>query len=113
MNQFNRNASGIVLALTLATVTGCAATPATESTGEYIDSTAITAKVKAGILEQPKLRLFDIHVETSKGVVRLGGYAASQSSIDKAVEIARRVDGVKSVNNEMRIVQQAKGRPES
>lgn len=113
MNQLNRNASAVVLALALATITGCAATPARESTGEYIDSAAITAKVKAGILEQPTLKLFDIHVETFKGVVRLSGAAASQSSIDKAVDIARGVNGVKSVKNEMRIMQQAKGQPES
>lgn len=113
MYQLNRNASAIVLALALAALTGCAATPTTESTGQYIDSAAITAKVKAGILDQPELKLFDIHVETSKGVVHLSGVVASQSSMDKAVEIARKVNGVKSVKNEMRIAQQAKGPPES
>jgi osmotically-inducible protein OsmY len=104
MNQLKRRASAVFLAVALATITGCAATPATESTGEYIDDAAITAKVKAGILDQPALKSFDIHVETLKGTARLRGVAASQSSIDKAVEVARGVNGVKSVKNEMRVM---------
>lgn len=104
MNQLKRSASAVFLALALATITGCAATPTTESTGEYLDDAAITAKVKASMLDQPTLKAFDIHVETFKGTVRLRGVAASQSSIDKAVEVTRGVDGVKSVKNEMRLM---------
>jgi len=102
--QLKRSASAVFLALTLAAIAGCAATPTRESTGEYVDDAAITAKVKAAILDQPTLKVFDIHVDTFKGTVRLSGVVASQSSIDKAVEVARRVSGVKSVKNEMRVM---------
>lgn len=104
MNQLKRSATAIMLAFALAAISGCAATPTTESTGEYIDDATITAKVKAGILDQPTLKSFDIHVETTRGTVWLRGVAASQSSIEKAVEVARGVSGVKSVNNEMRVM---------
>jgi len=104
MNQLKRGAFVFFLALALAMITGCAATPTTESTGEYVDDAAITAKVKASILDQPTLKSFDIHVETFKGTVRLRGVAASQSAMDKAVEVARGVNGVKSVKNEMRLM---------
>jgi len=104
MNQLKRSALVVFLALAVATMAGCAATPTTESTGEYIDDAAITAKVKAGILDQPTLKAFDIHVETFRGTVQLRGVAASQSSIDKAAEVARGVNGVKSVRNEMRVM---------
>jgi osmotically-inducible protein OsmY len=102
MNQLKRRACAVFLATALAVLAGCAATPSTESTGEYIDDAAITAKVKAGILDQPTLKSLDIHVETFRGAVRLSGVAASQTAIDKAVEVARRVNGVKSVTNELR-----------
>ncbi|MEK7752066.1 MAG: BON domain-containing protein [Acidobacteriota bacterium] len=103
MKQLRRSASAVFLAVALATITGCAATPSAESTGEYVDDTVITAKVKAAILDQPTLKSFDIHVETFRGRVHLRGVAASQSIIDKAVEVARGVSGVKSVKNEMQV----------
>ena len=104
MSQLKRRASAVLVAIALTTMAACAATPSTESTGEYVDDAAITAKVKAGILDQPTLKSFDIHVETFRGTVHLRGVAASQSSIDKAVEVARGVNGVKSVKNEMRVM---------
>jgi osmotically-inducible protein OsmY len=104
MIQLKRRASAVLLAVALATMAGCAATPARESTGEYIDDATITAKVKAVLLDQPALKSFDIHVETFRGTVRLRGVAASQSSVDKAVEVARGVSGVKAVENELRVM---------
>ena len=104
MHQLKRSASAVFLAVALVGIAGCAATPTRESTGEYVDDAAITAKVKAAILDQPTLKVFDIHVDTFKGTVRLSGVVASQSTIDKAVEVARRVSGVKSVRNEMRVM---------
>lgn len=104
MHQLKRSASAVFLAVSLASITGCAATPTTESTGQYIDDAAITAKVKAAILDQPTLKSLDIHVDTFKGTVRLSGIVASRATIDKATEVARRVAGVKSVRNEMRVM---------
>jgi osmotically-inducible protein OsmY len=104
MHQLKRSASAVFLALALACIAGCAATPTTESTGQYIDDAAITAKVKAAILDQPALKSLDIHVDTFKGTVRLSGIVASRSIIDRATEVARGVAGVKSVRNEMRVM---------
>ena len=72
-----------------------------ESTGEYIDDAVITAKVKEAVLAEPSLKSAEINVETLKGTVQLSGFVRSRADINKAVEIARRVKGVKSVKNDM------------
>ena len=72
-----------------------------ESPGEYLDDSVITAKVKAAVLEEPTLKSAEINVETSKGRVQLSGFVSSRADIDKAVEVAKRVKGVKSVENDM------------
>ena len=96
------------LATLLATVVllaavGCAATPTHEGTGEYIDDSAITTKVKAAILNEPGLKVSEINVETFKGVVQLSGFVSSRDDMDKAVKLARDVGGVKSVTNNMQL----------
>lgn len=90
-------------AITMIFMLGCASTPTREGTGEYIDDTVITTKVKKEILEEPGLKSAEINVETFKGVVQLSGFVSSQSAIDKAVQVARAVKGVKSVTNSMRV----------
>ena len=92
-----------VSALVLATLLGCASTAKHEGTGEYIDDTVITTKVKAEIFEEPGLKSAEINVETFKGVVQLSGFVSSQANINRAVEVARAVKGVKSVKNDMRV----------
>jgi osmotically-inducible protein OsmY len=89
----------------LATVTtlGCASTAKSEGTGEYVDDSVVTAKVKTAILEQPNLKSAEINVETFKGVVQLSGFVSSQASADSAVKVAQGVGGVKSVKNDMRV----------
>jgi osmotically-inducible protein OsmY len=72
-----------------------------ESTGEYIDDAVITAKVKEAVLEEPSLKSAEINVETSKGTVQLSGFVRSRVDINKAVEVAKHVKGVKSVKNDM------------
>jgi len=104
MKQLKRSASAVFLAVTLVTMMGCAANLPQESAGEYVDDAVITTKVKAAILDRPTLKLFDIHVETFKGVVQLRGIVASQSIIDEAVKVARSINGVKSVKNYMRVM---------
>jgi osmotically-inducible protein OsmY len=80
---------------------GCASTPTREGTGEYIDDSAITTKVKAAILNEPTLKVFQINVETFKGEVQLSGFVDSAQSVNKAREVARGVKGVKSVKNNL------------
>ena len=82
---------------------GCASTPTQESTGEYIDDTTITAKVKAKFVEDKEVSAAAINVETFKGVVQLSGFANSRHEADKATEIARKTKGVKSVKNDIRL----------
>lgn len=87
----------------LLTATGCAATPTRQGTGEYLDDAVITTKVKAQIFGDASLQSREINVESFKGVVQLSGFVGSQQDIDRAVQIARHVDGVVSVKNDMRL----------
>lgn len=80
---------------------GCASTPTRESSGEYVDDSAITTKVKAEIFNDPALKVFQIGVETFKGEVQLSGFVDSTQSVKKAGEVARGVKGVKSVKNNL------------
>jgi len=78
-----------------------ASAPKQESAGEYLDDAVITAKVKAAVLKVPSLKSAEINVETFKGTVQLAGFVRSRADIDKAVEVAKGVKGVKSVKNDM------------
>ena len=80
---------------------GCASTQKKEGTGEYLDDSAITTKVKAAIFNDPSLKVFQINVETFKGEVQLSGFVDSSQSVSKAGEVARGVKGVKSVKNNL------------
>lgn len=95
--------STIILAAMLATVLGCASTPKQEGTGEYIDDSVITTKVKAAVFNEPSLKSAEINVETFKGEVQLSGFVGTEADINKAVEVARSVKGVTSVKNAMRV----------
>jgi hyperosmotically inducible protein len=103
MNQFGKYLSALFLAVTLVSAVGCASTSKQEGTGEYVDDSVITSKVKAAILNEPDLKVAEINVETFKGAVQLSGFVSSQAAANKAVEVARGVGGVKSVKNDMRI----------
>ncbi|WP_044326383.1 BON domain-containing protein [Methylophaga nitratireducenticrescens] len=84
-------------------VSGCASTSTQSGTGEYIDDSVITTKVKAAILNEETLKVAEINMETFKGVVQLSGFVNSQEDIQRAVVVARSVAGVKSVENDMRV----------
>ena len=91
-----------LVCITLVTVFfGCASTPTREGTGEYVDDSAITTRVKAAIFDDPSLKVLQINVETFKGEVQLSGFVDSAQSIKKAGEVARSVTGVKSVKNNL------------
>jgi osmotically-inducible protein OsmY len=82
---------------------GCASTAKQESTAQYVDDTAITAKVKTAIFNEPSLKSKEINVETFKGRVQLSGFVNSQADINQAVAVAKTVGGVTSVANDMRL----------
>jgi osmotically-inducible protein OsmY len=93
----------IFLAALMSLLIGCAGTPTQEGTGEYVDDSVITTKVKAAIFNEPTLKSTEINVETFKGVVQLTGFVTSNANISKAVELTNGVKGVKSVRNDMRL----------
>ncbi|MCC5827551.1 BON domain-containing protein [Alkalimonas sp.] len=82
---------------------GCGATTTSESTGEYIDDTVITTKVKAAIFNHESLKVNEISVETFKGEVQLSGFVSSASHMPIAMRLARDVNGVTSVKNNMQV----------
>ena len=92
-----------VVLMLIATFVACASTPKQEGAGEYVDNSVITSKIKSQLAADDFLKSFDISVETYKGSVQLSGFVDSQRAIDKAGQIARSVDGVKSVKNNLRI----------
>lgn len=96
-------AVALLIAFLLAALVGCSSTNTRASTGEYIDDSVITTKVKAAILDDKTLKVAEINVETFKGVVQLSGFVNSQGDINHAVDVARGVGGVKSVKNDMRV----------
>jgi len=87
----------------VALVAGCASTPTQESTGQYMDDSTITAKVKAAIFNDASLKSAEINVETFKRQVQLSGFVSSSANMDEAVAVARGVGGVLSVKNDMRL----------
>ena len=89
----------VLTAVLFATLLGCASTSTREGTGEYIDDSVITTKVKAAVLNEPTLKVAEINVETFKGVVQLSGFVRDAGDVSKAAEVARSVKGVTSVKN--------------
>jgi osmotically-inducible protein OsmY len=91
----------LLVLMLMATFVSGASTAKQESTGEYVDDSVITTKVKSLLAEDDFLKSFKISVKTQKGTVRLSGSVNSQNAVDKAVEITRSVKGVKSVKNKL------------
>jgi len=103
MKQLNKYISAVFLAVTLGSVVGCASTTHKQGTGEYVDDSVITAKVKALIIEDPLTKVLEIKVKTFKGEVQLSGFVSSQAAANRAIELARSVKGVTSVKDDMQI----------
>jgi len=102
MKTFQRAISMLSI-VAVAGIIGCASTAKSESTGQYVDDTTLTTKVKTAIFEQPTLKSAEINVETFKGVVQLSGFVSSQENVNTAMATARSVPGVSSVKNDMRL----------
>jgi osmotically-inducible protein OsmY len=93
-------AQSVIAGVLLVSVAACAPTPTREGTGEYIDDSVITSKVKAAFAADPVVKATQVSVETFKGTVQLSGFVDSRESAQRAVEIARGIKGVKSVKND-------------
>jgi hyperosmotically inducible protein len=97
-------AAFLALAGSLALVqVGCTATPTRESTGEYIDDAALTAKVKSEFVKDPAVKAIDVKVETFKGVVQLSGFVDTQDQKSRAAQLAANVPGVRDVKNNINV----------
>lgn len=101
MKPLNKYLSAVFLAVSLASVVGCAPTPTQQGTGEFVDDAIITTKVKAALVEDPITKALEIKVKTFKGEVQLSGFVSSQEAMNRAVELARDVKGVTFVRNDM------------
>jgi hyperosmotically inducible periplasmic protein len=91
--------SSLLVAVAIGLVCGCASTKTSESTGEYFDNAAITAKIKSAYATDPVVKALSVHVSTVKGVVQLTGTVSSNTEKKRAEEIARSVAGVTNVKN--------------
>jgi osmotically-inducible protein OsmY len=101
--------------LVLASLAGCASDGdrperggGSQSAGAYLDDSMITTKVKTAIFNEPGLDSAEINVETYQGNVQLSGFVESREDIERAVRVARQVEGVKSVKNDMRLKSRAR-----
>jgi hypothetical protein len=101
MKKRNIIVNFLVIFMLIATFAACAATRTQESTGEFVDDSVITTKVKSLLAEDDFLKSFQISVETFRGTVQLSGFVNSQQAVDKAGEIVRSVKGVKSIKNDL------------
>lgn len=93
--------SVVLFGLSFLALTACAPTSKRASTGEYLDDTVMTTKVKAAIFNEPLLKTSQIGVETFKGTVQLSGFVNSNAASVKAAEVTRKVEGVKEVRNSL------------
>lgn len=91
----------LMFGLVGALVAGCAGGRSSKSTGDYVDDAAITTKVKTALLRDKTVGGLAIDVDTTKGRVRLGGTAKTETERSRAAELARSVDGVLSVQNDI------------
>jgi hyperosmotically inducible periplasmic protein len=90
-------------AIVLITASGCAVTRGQESVGAYVDDAAITTAVKARFVDNKDVGAISIKVETLNGTVMLSGFAKNATEKSTAESIARKVEGVKVVSNEIAV----------
>ena len=95
--------STLLLGANLAFFAGCAATPTTESTGQFVDDATITTRVKAAFVNDEVVKARAVSVETYKGIVQLSGFVNTPVEKARAEEIAAGIKGVRSVKNSIAI----------
>jgi hyperosmotically inducible protein len=103
MNTKKRVVQYLVILMLIAGIAACASTSKRSGTGEYVDDTVITTKVKSLLAADDFLKSFEISVETYKGIVQLSGFVNTQDAVNRAGEIAKSVQGVSSVKNNLNV----------
>jgi len=101
MGKVQRIVKVLICACMLTSFLGCTTTPKRETAGQYVDDSVITTRVKAAIFDELALKTFQINVTTFQGVVQLSGFVDSAENARKAGEIARTIQGVKEVKNDL------------
>jgi osmotically-inducible protein OsmY len=101
MFKLHRIMKFLICFVVLASFLACASTRTQRGTGEYVDDSVITTKVKAAIFAEPTLKTMQIEIKTFKGEVQLSGFVDSAQSVTKAGEVSRSVKGVTKVNNDL------------
>jgi osmotically-inducible protein OsmY len=101
MSNLRRTLQLLVCAALLSASVGCAANQKHESTGQYVDDSVVTTKVKAAIFNEPTLKMLQINVKTYQGQAQLSGFVDSAQNVVKAGEVAGHVQGVESVKNDL------------
>ena len=103
--------SALILSVgTLAMVggmTGCAGDRYTQSTGERIDDKAASSRVRSALSADTQYKYADVNVQTFKGVVQLNGFVNSRDQKNRAGDLAKRVEGVKEVQNNITVKESA------
>jgi osmotically-inducible protein OsmY len=89
----------IAIPMLMLALASCSMIEGRETAGQYVDDTTITANVKAAFVGDPKVQAMQVNVETMQGVVQLSGFVDSTATEQRAVGLASRVKGVKSVKD--------------
>jgi hyperosmotically inducible periplasmic protein len=97
----------LILGSGLAVYSGCAGSATRKSTGEYVDDAAITTKVKTAFAQDPAVKAIDVKVDTFKGTVQLNGFVDTAEEKARAEQIARGIEGVMNVQNNVTVKTQA------
>jgi osmotically-inducible protein OsmY len=103
MSTISKVTQLVVVMLMVTFVSACAGSRTQSSTGDYLDDSVITSKVKAKLLEDKEVSGLAVNVETFKGVVQLSGFVKSEAERQKAVQLARSVGGVKDIKDDIRL----------
>ena len=103
MKWFKAMAAACAALLVAISLSGCAGSSTKESTGGYIDDTVVTTKVKTALFSDKEIKSSEINVQTFKGRVQLSGFVSSADDAKRAVDVTRKVQGVRMVENDMKI----------
>ncbi|HBG07763.1 MAG: transporter [Geobacteraceae bacterium GWC2_58_44] len=101
MAKFQRLMKVLLCAGFLATFAGCASPEKRETAGQYVDDSIVTTRVKAAIFDEMALKTFQINVKTYESTVQLSGFVDTAEHARMAGDIARKVEGVKQVRNDL------------
>jgi hyperosmotically inducible protein len=103
MKKLVRNFCSTLALMSALVLWGCAGDQTHQSTGEMMDNTAITAKVKAALIDDPEVKGMSVKVDSFRGEVQLNGFVDTEAQKRRAEEIAAGVDGVKMVKNNLTV----------